>query len=78
MDIQYACWKIKSLCEDCKSYMNDKDRDEAVAKIRDIVTDMSAEVRQSRGDGAFFAGELTGNAGERNVRYTYEDTQKKI
>lgn len=73
MEIVYACWRLKDLCDEYKSFLleeNEAGADKALKKIRELVAEFGETTRRKRMDSAFFAGELDGKIGERNVQYS--------
>lgn len=72
MDISHVCKRIKEAVSEYEEFLRDgntKEADESLLRIRKLVSRLGSYVKEGRMDGAFFADELDGKHGERNVIY---------
>ena len=70
MDISRVCKRIREAANEYEEFLRDgntKDAEESLARIRKLVSLLGSYVKDGRMDGAFFADELDGKHGERNV-----------
>lgn len=72
MEIATACQAIKNAANEYAEFLGDGNTQEAensLKRIRKFISLLGSDVKYGRMDGAFFAGELDGKHGERNVIY---------
>ena len=72
MNILYTCWRLRDLLEEyiefCESG-NETEASNSLKRIRKTVGALVNDVKAERMDSAFFAGELDGKLGEKDVQY---------